>query len=336
VGPGTGWQPCHLTLWHGDRLAAALPLYRKSHSYGEYVFDWAWADAYTRHGHRYYPKLLSAVPFTPVSGRRLLTGSDEFARQLVQAALRLARDSSVSSLHCLFPQTEELGVWREAGLLIRTGVQFHWRNAGYRDFDDFLARLDHNHRKKIRQERRKVGEAGIALTRVPGREARESDWAFFHRCYLDTYRRHHSSPYLNLEFFLGLAARLPDNLVLVLARREGHLIAAALNVQDGERLYGRYWGSLEYHSGLHFEACYYQAIEHAIEAGLKVFEGGAQGEHKLARGLLAIPTHSVHWLAHPEFSRAVEDFLSRESRGMAHRIDELNEQGPFRHEEPAP
>ncbi len=330
VGPGTGWQPCHLTLWSGERLVAALPLYLKSHSYGEYVFDWAWAEAYERQGLDYYPKLLAAVPFTPVTGPRLLAEDAVARHALVRAALEFAAEQRVSSLHCLFPGDAELDAWRQAGLMLRSGVQFHWHNPGYRDFEDFLARLDHSHRKKIRQERRKVRDAGIAFRRVSGSALGEADMAFFHRCYLATYRAHRSSPYLNLAFFLGLAERMPDQIVLVIAERDGQPIAAALNVQDGERLYGRYWGTLEFHSGLHFETCYYQAIEHAIAAGLKVFEGGAQGEHKLARGLVATATWSAHWLAHPEFARAVEDYLARETRGVADYVDELNDRGPFK------
>lgn len=332
VGPGTGWQPCHLTLWRGERLSAALPLYRKDHSYGEYVFDWAWAEAYGRQGLDYYPKLLAAVPFTPVSGPRLLAEDAVARHALVRAALGFAAQQAVSSLHGLFPPEAELAAWRQAGLMVRSGVQFHWHNPGYRDFEDFLARLDHSHRKKIRQERRKVGEAGIVCKRLSGSGLGEADLAFFHRCYLATYRAHRASPYLNLPFFLGLAERLPEQLVLVVAERDGRPIASALNIQDGERLYGRYWGTLEFHSGLHFETCYHQAIEHAIAVGLKVFEGGAQGEHKLARGLSATPTWSVHWLAHPEFARAVEAYLAREAQGVAHYVDELNERGPFKAE----
>lgn len=332
VGPGTGWQPCHLTLWRGERLSAALPLYLKSHSYGEYVFDWAWAEAYGRQGLDYYPKLLAAVPFTPVSGPRLLAEDAAARHALVRAALGFAAQQAVSSLHCLFPLEAELEAWRQAGLMLRSGVQFHWHNPGYRDFEDFLARLDHGHRKKIRQERRKVAAAGIGFRRLSGSALEAADLAFFHRCYLATYRAHRSSPYLNLAFFQGLAEHLPDRLVLVLAERDGRPIAAALNLQDGERLYGRYWGTLEFHAGLHFETCYYQAIEHAIAAGLKVFEGGAQGEHKLARGLSATPTWSAHWLAHPEFARAVEAYLAREAADVAGYVDELNERGPFKAE----
>jgi uncharacterized protein len=330
VGPDTGWQPCHLTLWRGERLAGALPLYLKGHSWGEYVFDWAWAEAYARAGLDYYPKLVAAVPFTPVAGPRLLAEDQTAAEALAQAALAFARRHRVSSFHCLFPRAQDLAAWRRPGLMERSGLQFHWRNAGYASFENFLARLDHAHRKKIRQERRKVRDAGIRFQRLSGSEAGEADWAFFHRCYRETYRRHRSTPYLDLAFFMGLGARLPDRVVLIQALREGRPVAAALNLNDGERLYGRWWGALEFHPGLHFETCYYQAIEHAIATGLQVFEGGAQGEHKLARGLTAVPTHSVHWLAHPEFARAVGDYLDREAEGIARYADELNERGPYK------
>ena len=332
VGGGTGWEPCHVTLWRGETLEAAMPLYLKRHSWGEYVFDWAWADAYRRHGLRYYPKLLAAVPFTPVTGTRLLAKTQEDRTALIRAALGLAEEKKASSLHALFPPDSESGDWERAGLLRRTGLQFHWRNAGYRDFDDFLAALDHKHRKNIRQERRKLRDAGVTFSWLTGGEATAADWKFFQRCYEDTYYRHGSTPYLNLDFFLGLAAAMPDNVLLILARREGKRLASALNLMDNERLYGRYWGTTEYLPGLHFEACYYQAMEYAITHGLSVFEGGAQGGHKLPRGMAAVSTHSFHWLAHPEFFRAVERYLGEETQAVGEQIAEMNSAGPFRRE----
>jgi predicted N-acyltransferase len=317
-------------MWEGETLQAALPLYLKSHSYGEYVFDWAWADAYQRHGLAYYPKLLSAIPFTPVTGPRLLARTSAQREILANAALDFARDSGVSSLHCLFPTEAETGLMQAAGLMLRTTVQFHWHNQGYGSFDDFLARMNHDKRKKIRQERRRLAEAGLSFQRLRGAEATPVHSRYFLECYTRTYRAHHSTPYLNLDFFERIAASMPDNLMLVIASREGRPVASAFNVFGADALYGRYWGTREFHSGLHFEACYYQAIEFCIENRIPRFEGGAQGEHKLARGLLPVQTHSAHWLARPEFSDAVAHFLQREARGLENYVDELAEHSPFK------
>ncbi len=324
----TGWLPQFVTLWNDGRLRGAMPLYLKSHSYGEYVFDWAWADAYQRHGLAYYPKLVSAVPFSPVQGPRLLASDANTQLRLLRAALELA--GQTSSLHVLFPPEPELRQMAGEGMLIRRGVQFHWRNPGYASFGDFLATLSRDKRKKIRQERRRVADTGIRFRRLTGREIRPEHWAFFVRCYNTTYRAHHSTPYLNQAFFQRLGETMPENLLLVLAEREGTPIASALNVYTDSTLYGRYWGALGYVPNLHFEACYYQAIEFCIERGIRVFEGGAQGEHKLARGFLPVETASAHWLKHESFARAVEQFLERESAGVEHYLDELNERAPFK------
>ena len=332
----TGWAPCHLTLWRDSRLAAAMPLYLKSHSYGEYVFDWAWADAYQRHGLRYYPKLLNAVPFTPVTGPRLLATNEADRGALLDAALEYARDTGVSSLHCLFPAGPEVAAFESAGLMLRASVQFHWCNEGFGDFEDFLARMNHDKRKKIRQERRKVRDAGIEFRCLRGGEASYADWRFFVECYNRTYRAHHSSPYLNLEFFLRLAQTMPERLLLILGYRDGLPVASAFNIIGDETLYGRYWGTKEFHSGLHFETCYYQAIEFCIAEKMDSFEGGAQGEHKLARGLLPQRTVSAHWLAHPEFAEAVTRFLRKEASGIEHYVDELAEHSPFKQADHAP
>ncbi|MCW5604945.1 MAG: N-acetyltransferase [Burkholderiales bacterium] len=326
----TGWTPQYLLLRENGTLAGAMPLYLKTHSYGEYVFDWAWADAYYRHGLHYYPKLLSAIPFTPVSGRRVLADTPERRERLIATALELARELKVSSLHCLLPPAEQAACMAAQGMMLRHGVQFHWTNRGYGDFEDFLAGLNHAKRKKIRQERRKVRDAGIAFEWLEGAAIGERDWAFFSHCYRKTYSEHHSTPYLNLEFFQRIGAALPRHMVLIVAKREDRPIAASFCVRGNDSLYGRYWGALEFHPALHFEACYYQGIEYCIARGLRTFEGGAQGEHKIARGLLPVETCSAHWLAHPEFSAAVENFLAREARGMAHYIDELNERSPFK------
>jgi uncharacterized protein len=325
---GTGWQPQFVTLWQGGKLAGALPLYLKSHSYGEYVFDWAWAEAYQRHGLAYYPKLLSAVPFSPVTGPRLLAPDAAMRRTLIEAALELARD--VSSLHCLLPSETEAREWETAGLMLRQGVQFHWQNAGYRSFEDFLGVLSHDKRKKIRQERRRVRESGVTFRRLGGAAIRHEDWQFFTRCYNHTYRAHHSTPYLNLAFFERLGQTMPDNLLLIVAEQEGRPVASTLNVHTGDVLYGRYWGEMEHIPLLHFEACYYQALEFCIERGIRIFEGGAQGAHKLARGFLPIKIWSAHWLQHPRFANAVEEFLARETKGVGRHIDELREHSPFR------
>ncbi|HUW29612.1 MAG TPA: GNAT family N-acetyltransferase [Sulfuriferula sp.] len=330
VSDETGWLPQHLTLWDGERLVAALPLYAKNHSYGEYVFDWAWADAYQRNGLAYYPKLLSAIPFTPVTGPRLLAENDAQRTLLVHAAIEHAQALGASSFHCLFPSAADSAVLQEAGLMIRHGVQFHWLNHGFASFDDYLAAMSHDKRKKIKQERRRVSEAGIRFRQLTGTAIRTEDWAFFTGCYDNTYRQHRSTPYLNLDFFQRLGHALPDNVLMIVASQEGHDIAAALNLYDGTALYGRYWGTHAYSPALHFETCYYQAIEFCIARGIRLFEGGAQGEHKLARGFLPVATTSAHWLAHPRFARAVETFLEREALGVAHYIGELNEHTPFK------
>ncbi len=326
----TGWAPQFLILREAGAFAGAMPLYLKSHSYGEYVFDWAWADAYERHGHAYYPKLLSAVPFTPVTGNRLLADTPARRQRLADAALQLARETRVSSLHCLYPGSQQADDLCERGLVLRHGVQFHWRNDHYADFDGFLATFNHDKRKKIKQERRRVREAGIAFEWFSGPAITDALWVFFNRCYRETYRQHHSTPYLNLDFFRALGRGMPENLVLIIAMRDGKPIAASLNIHNGRRLCGRYWGALEYYPSLHFETCYYQVIEFCIANGIEVFEGGAQGEHKIARGLLPVETHSAHWLAHPQFAAAIEEFLQRETRGVAIYLDELNERTPFK------
>nr|WP_217345089.1 GNAT family N-acetyltransferase [Noviherbaspirillum sp. L7-7A]MBV0879310.1 GNAT family N-acetyltransferase [Noviherbaspirillum sp. L7-7A] len=326
----SGWQPQFLTLWQDDTLAAAMPLYVKSHSYGEYVFDWAWADAYRRNGLEYYPKLLSAIPFTPVTGGRLLARDGTARSALVKALLGLQQQADVSSTHVLYPPPQQAEALERAGFLLRNGVQFHWLNDGYRDFEQFLSTLEQKKRKNIRAERRKVRDAGITFRRLEGARIGEADWRFFKRCYDHTYAAHYSSPYLNLDFFLRIGASMPDNLLLVIAERDGKPIASSLVVHDSQTLYGRYWGALEQHACLHFETAYYQPLEFCIERGLAAFEGGAQGEHKMARGFLPQKTWSAHWLAHPAFSDAVERFLEQESGGIAAYMDELDERNPFR------
>jgi len=328
--PDTGWAPQYLLLHDGGELAGAMPLYLKGHSYGEYVFDWAWADAYHRHGIEYYPKLLSAIPFTPVVGKRLLAAHAKHRDQLVAGALELARQTKSGSLHVLFPEETDLECLAGHGFLLRQGRQFHWRNDNYSGFDAFLAQLSHDKRKKIRQERRKVRDAGFTFRWLEGAGIGDGDWRFFAQCYRQTYHEHHSSPYLNLEFFRRIGAAMPGNLVMVRAERDGNPVAASLLVRNDTRLYGRHWGAIEHHPLLHFETCYYQGIEYAISRGLQMFEGGAQGEHKMARGLLPVSTQSAHWLAHPEFASAIEKFLDRETALMDEHSRELAARNPFK------
>lgn len=324
----SGWQPQFLLLERAGRLAGAMPLFVKTHSRGEYVFDWAWAEAYARHGLAYYPKLLCAVPFTPVGGPRLLAADDAAREALAAGALAAARE--FSSLHVLFAPEPEALLLQRRGMLLRRSVQFHWQNEGYADFEAFLARMSHQRRKNIRQERRRVREAGVSFRWLEGTQIGARDWELFHRCYANTYAEHGQRPYLSLEFFLRAGAAMPENFLLVLAERGGAPLAAALDVLGGDTLYGRYWGALERVPLLHFEACYYQGIEFAITRGLARFEGGAQGEHKLYRGLLPVETLSAHWLAHPQFARAIEDYLEREKLGIAQYVNELNEHTPFK------
>ncbi|ENO90084.1 GNAT family N-acetyltransferase [Thauera linaloolentis] len=335
VGPDSGWIPRHATLWKEGRLIAAMPLYLKAHSWGEYVFDWAWARAYQQHGLDYYPKWLAAIPFTPIPGPRVLGLAHEARRTLVDGVRSLAENSGLSSLHVLFPDDDDLPLLQDAGLSVRHGVQFHWENAGkganaYTDFADFLAGLNHDKRKKIRQERRRAAMHSLRMRWLDGHSAGPGDWAFLYRCYANTYALHRSTPYLNLDFFLRLASGLPDKVSLLLAEREDGPVACAFFLRDDEALYGRYWGAVEALPFLHFELCYYQAIEYCIRHGLRRFEGGAQGEHKLARGLMPARTQSVHWIADPRFRAAVDDYLDRERSQMGFYLDELGEHAPYR------
>ncbi|WP_426193111.1 GNAT family N-acetyltransferase [Massilia sp. DWR3-1-1] len=330
----SGWQPQFIVLYEGEgdaaTLAAALPMYVKMHSYGEYVFDWAWAEAYERNGLDYYPKLLSAIPFTPVTGPRLMAVDARTRAALLEVLVATQQASPVSSTHILYPPEEQAQLLADAGYMLRSGVQFHWLNQGYRDFDAFLATLEQKKRKNIRAERRKVREAGVTMRRVRGVDATDADWRLFNRCYRHTYAAHRSTPYLNLDFFQRIGRDMPANILLVIAERDGAPIAAALVIHSDQVLYGRYWGELEHVPCLHFEAAYYQPLEFCIEQGIAVFEGGAQGEHKMARGFLPTRTWSAHWLAHPAFADAIERFLERENGGIDDYIDELTDRSPFR------
>jgi hypothetical protein len=331
----TGWVPQLLTLHHDGRLQAACPAWRKSHSYGEYVFDWAWADAYRRHGLAYYPKLVVAPPFTPVAGSRLLACDDAARGALLDALRALAQADGLSSAHLLFGAEADRLAAQRAGWLLRQTVQFHWHNRAdepYADFDDFLRGLQRDKRKKIAQERRRVAEAGVQFTVHAGAQIDAELWDFFHRCYLRTYDAHHSSPYLTRDFFARLQRDLPEPWVLFVAWQGGQRIAASLIAADRVRgrAWGRYWGCTRHVPCLHFEACYYQPLAWCIAQGIRRFEGGAQGEHKMARGLLPSVTHSAHWLAHPAFADAVARYLQHEGAGIDGYVDELRERNPYR------
>lgn len=337
VGEDTGWQVAHILIEDKQsRLIAAMPLYLKSHSYGEFVFDWAWAEAYAQHGLSYYPKALCAIPFTPVRGTRCLVGNESESGQLQQALLEtlktLVTQNQFSSAHILFPDPSELPKIQEQGFMLRDSVQFHWHNAQYKNFEEFLSHLTMKRRKNIRRERAQVGGMGIEYRHIPGVESTSHDWEFFYRCYENTYLEHRSKPYLNLAFFQALALSMPENLHLITAIRDGVPIAASLLIVDkgASKAYGRYWGALEHIPCLHFEVAYYQAIEFCIDQGIQTFEGGAQGEHKMARGFIPSTIQSAHWLADPQFSLAVQRFLEREQQGIAAYVNELEEHHPLK------
>ena len=344
--PGTGWAPCFVTLWRGDELHGACALYLKGHSYGEYVFDWAWANAYEQHGLPYYPKGLVAAPFTPVPGPRLLARDDAARAALLRALLKLCKREKFSSLHLLFLSEQDAAACDQAGLMPRHTVQFHWLNDNYADFEAFLASLAQDKRKKIRQERRKVADAGVTFRTARGQEISKADWDFFYRCYERTYREHGNAPYLTRDFFSRMARDMPENWLMFVAQRAGQPIATSLIAVDAaparatgqftpqKAAFGRYWGALERVDCLHFEACYYQPLQWCIEHGFQRFEGGAQGEHKMARALMPVKTHSAHWLAHPAFADAVERFLEREGAGIENYMEHLEERSPFRKGEP--
>jgi hypothetical protein len=390
--PETGWTPRFITLWQGEHLAGACALYLKTHSYGEYVFDWAWANAYAQHGLEYYPKALVAAPFTPVPGARLLARNAEERLLLVQALIAWCGDENLSSLHLLFADDEDVDACEQAGLMLRNTVQFHWKNKlsapvvttaslpeqdaapseiaatlpvqdatpshvidtviGYKDFDDFLMSLSQEKRKKIRQEKRKVHDAGIRFKWSLGQDISNEDWDFFYQCYERTYYEHGNKPYLSRDFFQRMQDTMAQNWLMFVAVHTDpgsglsqpiatSLIAlsAAQNchseVNGGKPLtyhtaYGRYWGALARVDCLHFDACYYQPLQWCIEHGLQSFEGGAQGEHKMARALLPIKTTSAHWLAHPSFADAVERFLEREGAGIDNYMEDLEKRSPFK------
>jgi hypothetical protein len=373
--PATGWTSHFITLNRNGEMVAACALYEKAHSYGEYVFDWAWANAYAQHGLPYYPKAVAAVPFTPVPGARLMARDSAARLALVEAMVGWCDQNGMSSLHLLFANEDDAAACAQAGLMLRHAVQFHWKNTaptlaaacaalppegaqfalgrpggeflapGYADFDAFLASLAQEKRKKIRQERRKVAEAGVSFRWSLGRDIAPADWDFFYRCYERTYLEHGNAPYLTRDFFARMASTMPEHWLLFIAEHAGHPIASSLIALDAystrargsndpshlvKVAYGRYWGALERVDCLHFEACYYQPLQWCIEHGYHRFEGGAQGEHKMARALLPVKTTSAHWLAHPAFADAVARFLEREDQGISNYLDDLKQRSPFR------
>ena len=331
----TGWQAQFISLWQGEELVGVCPVYLKDHSYGEYVFDWAWANAYHQHGLNYYPKALIAVPFTPVPGSRLLAKDAASRALLLQAVIGWCQQEKLSSLHMLFGSDDDMAAAQALGLLHRQTVQFHWQNQAWPDFDAFLASLTQEKRKKIRQERRRVSDAGVKFRWSLGSDISAEDWRFFYQCYERTYLEHGNAPYLTPDFFHRMQTNLPENWLLFIAEREGKPIASSLigihgYGTDNAVAYGRYWGALERVDCLHFEACYYQPIEWCIAKGLERFEGGAQGEHKMARALLPVKANSAHWLAHPGFADAVEKYLEKEGHGVSAYLENLEGRSPLK------
>lgn len=331
----TGWTPYHLAVFEGAKLVAAAPCYLKTHSYGEYVFDWSWAEAYEQAGGQYYPKLISAIPFSPVTGPRLLIHPDYTAPQALAAAMvsqmrALCQTHGFSGLHVLFPDAPSANACAETAGLRRTGVQFRWENLSYVDWEAFLAVLSRDKRKKIRQERNKVQQQGVQCRVMTGHTVSPEALALFCQCYCNTYHRHGSSPYLPLTFFEQISREMPDQFILFIASQDGVDVAASVCVLGQDTLYGRYWGSLSDISCLHFELCYYQPQQFCIRQGIRYFEGGAQGVHKLARGFVPYTTCSYHWLTHPDFHQSVARFLDREAGTMQAYVDELEERSPYK------
>ena len=330
VAPETGWAPMHIVLEHQGAIVAAAPLYVKSHSQGEYVFDHHWADAYERAGGRYYPKLVCAAPFTPVPGPRLLAKDTATKRTLAAAIAQIAGQLGVSSLHANFIEPEDATLFEQPLYMARTGTQFHWRNRGYETFDDFLAALSSRKRKAVKRERRDALAAGLVIQRLRGDAITERHWDAFWRFYQDTGARKWGQPYLTRSFFSEIAETMRDDLLFIAAERNGMPVAGALNFIGGDALYGRYWGCTEHHPFLHFEVCYHQAVDFAIAEGLSRVEAGAQGEHKIARGYEPVRTHSAHWIRDPSFRDAIDKYLENERVHGEAEIDVLSQYTPFK------
>lgn len=335
VGEEFGWLPRHLALHDANgELVAATPCYLKFNSYGEFVFDWAWAGAYQRYGLRYYPKLVIASPYTPATGPRILVadgpGKNEYAAALIRGSLGVAEELGVSSLHWLFTTDAETESLERQGFLRRADCQFHWDNPGYEDFDHFLSTFSSAKRKQVRRERRRVAETGIRFRLLSGHEIGDNEWATFQRLYCSTFDKRGGIPTLSLGFFREIGRTLADNCLLVLAYHDGKIVAAAFDLVGTRSLYGRHWGcSADFHS-LHFEACYYQGLEYCIGRGLSRFEPGAQGEHKISRGFLPTPTWSAHWIADSRMRNAIGQFLDRERKGIGDYLSEMRTHSPYR------
>ncbi len=330
-----GWYPKYITVYEDNVLTGALPAYLKTNSIGEFVFDWAWAEAYHRLGRQYYPKLVCAIPFTPVTGARLLVPADHpdpgtVANNLIRGAVEFAQAFKLSSLHCLFPEQRESELWRSHDMMIRTGCQYHWFNHGYGDFADFLGALTSKKRKEIKRERRSAQEQRLAIEILHGENISDAVWKVFYGFYCSTFHRKWGAPRLTLAFFKSLARRLPAQTLLLLARREREYVAGAFAIRGSDTLFGRHWGCSETYRHLHFELCYYQTIEYCIEHGLRRLDAGAQGEHKLSRGFVPVETYSAHWIDDPRFKRAIRDFLDRETPLIKQHITALNAHSPYR------
>ena len=335
LGEKWGWFPRHLTAYREGQLVAAIPLYLKTNSYGELVFDGSWADAYQRTGLPYYPKLVSAIPYTPATGSRLLLDPTQVfstadQQQLIHAVTDYVRQHELSSMHWLFPDQAQTELLKTAGLLIRTGCQFHWENQGYRDFTDYLSTLSAKKRKNIKRERRHVQEAGITIRQLQGHEASEQEWAIFHQLYASTFDRKSGWATLSLAFFLSIARSMGQHILLILCYEQDRAVAASLCFKSDTVLYGRHWGCNQAFHSLHFEACYYQGLNYCIDHQLQRFDPGAQCEHKISRGFLPAPTYSAHWLAHPGFERIIQDYLVQETQAMDDYMLDMMQHSPFK------
>jgi predicted N-acyltransferase len=332
IGEGTGWHPFPATIIDQGKLVGASPMFLKEHSYGEYVFDWSWAEAYQKYGGNYYPKIASCIPFTPASGPRIFGLDLSIKKYIVTQIEELAYENKMSSSHILFCNESEQDIFADTKWMLREGVQFKWFNKNYNNFAEFLSQLSHDKRKKIKQERKKIQDLGLKIKKIRGPEITESDLDFFYACYCNTYQDHHSHPYLTRIFFSLIKESMPESLLLILAYEGDLPIAASFFIYDDKNLYGRYWGSKNFYPGLHFELSYYQGQEFCIENRIVAFEGGAQGEHKLARGFEPFNTFSFHRIFDEKFEHAIKDFLRREKNGIDQYTNELNERAPYKTE----
>ena len=330
IGGSTGWHPFPAIVTHQGSIIGASPMFLKQHSYGEYVFDWSWAEAYQKYGESYYPKIVSCIPFTPATGPRVFGLDTSIKKNIVAQIEELAYENKMSSSHILFCHESEGGIYQDTKWMPRKGVQFKWLNKSYKNFEEFLSQLSHDKRKKIKQERKKIQGLGLKIKKIKGPEIIEADLDFFYACYCNTYQEHHSNPYLTRNFFSLIRESMSENVLLILAYEGDIPVAGSFFIYDNKNLYGRYWGSKSFYPGLHFELSYYQGQEFCIENGIVVFEGGAQGEHKLARGFEPFNTFSYHRIFDEKFEHAIKDFLRREKSGIDQYTNELNERAPYK------